>query len=70
MSMTQLLTSSWTLEPWVLVFALVLMTGYGLVTGFRLRGKSIIFSIGVLIMLLAVISPLDYLGRYYLFRIL
>lgn len=67
MSITQLLTSSWTFEPWVLVFALVLMAGYGLATGFRLKVKSIIFSTGVLIMLLSVVSPLDYLGRYYLF---
>jgi putative membrane protein len=67
MSIIQLLTSEWTLEPWVLVFALVLMAGYGLATGFRFRGKTIIFSTGVIIMLLSVVSPLDYLGRHYLF---
>lgn len=67
MSIIQLLTSSWTLEPWVLVFALVLMAGYGLATGFRFRGKTVIFSTGVIIMLLSVVSPLDYLGRHYLF---
>ncbi len=55
------------LEPWVLVFAVLLLIGYGLAAGFRSTGKSVIFSIGIALMLLAVISPLDYLGRHYLF---
>ncbi len=67
MSILQLLTSEWSLEPWVLLFTLALLSGYAIAGGFRHTRKSVLFTLGVLLMLIAIISPLDYLGRYYLF---
>lgn len=67
MSILQLLTSNWALEPWVLLFAAGLLSGYAIAGGFRDSRKSVLFSLGVILMLIAILSPLDYLGRYYLF---
>lgn len=63
----EFLTSSWTFEPWVLILALLLLTIYGIGSGIRFTRKTALFAIGIVLMVLAVISPLNYLGRNYLF---
>lgn len=67
MSILAFLTSSWTFEPWVLITALVLLIIYGAASGFRFTGKTALFTIGIVLMVATVMSPLDYLGRNYLF---
>jgi len=63
----QVLSSTWNMEPWVLISALALLTGYGITAGFRFTKLSVLYILGVVIFVLALVSPLDYLGRTYLF---
>ncbi len=67
MNIWQVLSSTWNMEPWVLITALALLVGYGITTGFRFTKLSALYILGVLIFVLALVSPLDYLGRTYLF---
>lgn len=67
MNIWQVLSSTWSLEPWVLVSALILLLCYGLGTGFKFTKLSALFISGIALYVLALISPLDYLGRTYLF---
>jgi len=67
MSIWQVLDSTWNVEPWVLISALLLLTAYGAATGFKLTRLTFLFITGAALYVLALISPLDYLGRTYLF---
>ena len=67
MNIWQVLSSTWNMEPWVLVSALVVLAGYGVGTRFKFTKLSALFIIGIALYVLALISPLDYLGRTYLF---
>jgi cytochrome c oxidase assembly factor CtaG len=67
MSIWQVLESTWNVEAWVLISALLLLAAYGAATGFKLTRLSILFVSGIALYVLALISPLDYLGRTYLF---
>ncbi|MFB3148467.1 MAG: hypothetical protein ACE10J_07380, partial [Thermodesulfobacteriota bacterium] len=67
MNIWQVLSSTWNMEPWVLMSALVLLAGYGIATGFKLTKLSALYISGLLIFVLALVSPLDFLGRTYLF---
>ncbi len=67
MNIWQVLSSTWNMEPWVLVSALAVLVAYGLGTGFKFTKLSALFITGIIIYVLALISPLDYLGRTYLF---
>lgn len=67
MNIWQLLSSTWSLEPWVLASAIALLLFYGLGTGFKFTKLSALFIAGIALYVLALISPLDYLGRTYLF---
>ncbi len=67
MNILEFLTSSWTFEPWVLTVALVFLIAYGTASGFRFTRKTALFATGIVLMVTAVMSPLDYLGRNYLF---
>jgi len=67
MNIWQVLSSTWSMEPWVLISALALIAGYGIATGFKFTKLSALYITGVLIFVLALVSPLDYLGRTYLF---
>lgn len=67
MNIWQVLSSTWNMEPWVLVSALALLVGYGYATGFKFTRSSALFISGIALYVLALISPLDYLGRTYLF---
>ena len=67
MDIWQVLSSTWNMEPWVLVSALVVLVAYGLGTGFKFTKLSALFISGIILYVLALVSPLDYLGRTYLF---
>jgi cytochrome c oxidase assembly factor CtaG len=67
MNIMEFLGNAWTVEPWVIIFALALMGFYAIMPGKKRSGKSLLFAGGVALMVLALISPLDYLGRNYLF---
>ena len=67
MNILEFLTSSWTFEPWVLITALLFLIVYGMASGFRFKRKTALFALGIVLMVTAVTSPLDYLGRNYLF---
>lgn len=66
MNIWQVLSSTWNMEPWVLVSALILLLGYGYATGFKFTKLSALFISGIALYVLALVSPLDYLGRTYL----
>jgi putative membrane protein len=67
MTTWQLLTTTWELEPSVLLGCGVLLWAYtGLLRG-RLALQSIWYVLGVMVLLLALLSPLDMLGDIYLF---
>ena len=67
MNIKVFLESAWTFEPWVIVFALALLGLYALMPGKKRGVKMLFFTGGVALMVLAIVSPLDYLGRNYLF---
>jgi putative membrane protein len=66
MSTWQLLTSSWDLEPTVVLGCAALLAAYDLIAH-PLTARAWLFGSGVLILLLALVSPLDTLGDTYLF---
>lgn len=67
MSVLQFLGTAWSFEPWAVIFALALIASYAALPGSRFNGKSLLFASGIFLMVLALVSPLDYLGRNYLF---
>ncbi|MEQ9619549.1 MAG: cytochrome c oxidase assembly protein [Deltaproteobacteria bacterium] len=67
MNILEFLTSTWTFEPWVLITAFLLLITYGAASGFRFTRKTALLTAGTALMVIAVVSPLDYLGRNYLF---
>lgn len=66
MTTWQLLTSTWDWEPTVVVGCADLLCGYCLLAR-PLTGRAWLFVSGVLVLLFALVSPLDTLGDYYLF---
>lgn len=67
MNIYYILTSFWNLEPWVLLSALLLTAVYFYAHGRRAGKLSAVYFTGVGLFILALCSPLDYLGRTYLF---
>ena len=67
-STTRVLTSTWSLDPSVLVGCAALLVAYLLAAG-RLTARYVAFAWGVLILCLALISPIDTLGDRYLFSV-
>lgn len=67
MNISHFLGTAWSFEPWVFIFALALFAIYAVLPGARMNGKSLIFASGVMLIVLTLVSPLDYLGRNYLF---
>ena len=63
MSVLHFLGTAWSFEPWAVIFALALIASYAALPGSRLNGKSLLFASGIFLMVLALVSPLDYLGR-------
>ncbi len=63
----QTILSLWTWHPSVIVGCIGLVVAYLALTGFCLGWRAILFFTGVLVLLLALESPLDALGDTYLF---
>jgi cytochrome c oxidase assembly factor CtaG len=67
MTTSQVLLTAWTWEPSVLVGCAALLGAYVWAVRGRLTGRSITFLSGVLLLALALLSPIDTLGDHYLF---
>jgi cytochrome c oxidase assembly factor CtaG len=67
MTTGQLLLEAWDLEPSVIIGCLALFIAYLWMVRFRLDRKTALFGSGVLLMLLTLVGPLDFLGDNYLF---
>jgi cytochrome c oxidase assembly factor CtaG len=63
----QLFTEAWDLKPTVIFGSAALFFAYLWVVRFRMNRKTALFGSGVLLMLLTLIGPLDFLGDNYLF---
>ena len=62
MSIMEFLGNAWTVEPWVIIFAGALVGLYALMPGKKRGGRQALFAGGLALMVLTLISPLDYLG--------
>src|ERR1700756_1605138 len=67
MTTLQLLTSTWAWKPSVLIVCATLILGYSTALRFRFSKEAVFFIASVLILLLALVSPLDMIGHRYLF---
>jgi cytochrome c oxidase assembly factor CtaG len=67
MTSGQFFAGAWDFEPTVIFGSAALFLAYLWVVGFRLNRKTALFGSGVLLMLLTLIGPLDFLGDDYLF---
>lgn len=67
MTTWQLFRSAWDWEPSVVAGCAFLLAGYLAAVRFRIDRKTIVFACGVLVILFALVSPLDPLGDDYLF---
>jgi cytochrome c oxidase assembly factor CtaG len=67
MTTGQLFSEAWDPEPTVIIGCIVLFLAYLWVVRFRMNGKTAFFASGVLLMLLTLTGPLDFLGDDYLF---
>jgi putative membrane protein len=67
MTAGQLFASAWDWELSVILGCAALMIGYLFAVGFHFFKKSVLFAAGVLVLLIALVSPLDTLADYYLF---
>lgn len=67
MTTWQLLASTWSWYPSVLVGCAAALGAYLIAVRFRLTTKTLSFTIGILVLALALVSPLDALGDAYLF---
>ncbi|MGH9396868.1 MAG: cytochrome c oxidase assembly protein [Terriglobia bacterium] len=67
MTTGQLLTSAWDWEPSIVVGCIGLLIGYAVAVRFRFSRTAWFFAAGVVVLLLALVSPLDTLGDTYLF---
>jgi cytochrome c oxidase assembly factor CtaG len=67
MTTGQLFAEAWDFKPTVIFGSAVLFLAYLWVVRFRMNRKTAFFGSGVLLMLLTLIGPLDFLGDNYLF---
>jgi cytochrome c oxidase assembly factor CtaG len=67
MTSGQLFAKAWDFEPTVIFGSAALFFAYLWVVRFRMNRKTALFGSGVLLMLLTLIGPLDFLGDDYLF---
>jgi putative membrane protein len=67
MTTWQLLTTAWDLEPSVLLGCAGLLGAYALALRGRFTMSTPLFALGVLVLLLALVSPIDTIGDAYLF---
>lgn len=69
MTAWQLLVTNWELHPSVVIGCVLLLGIYYCAAGFKLNGKAINFTLGVLIIFIALCSPIDELSDDYLFSV-
>lgn len=67
MTAGQLFLEAWDFEPSVIIGCFALFLAYLWMVRFRMNGKTAFFASGVLLMLLTLIGPLDFLGDGYMF---
>ncbi len=67
MTSGQLFAQAWDFQPTVIFGSAGLFFAYLWVVRFRINRKTVLFGSGVLLMLLVLIGPLDFLGDQYLF---
>jgi cytochrome c oxidase assembly factor CtaG len=67
MTTWKLLVTSWNFEPSVVFGCALLLAVYFFAVRFKLNRKSCLYTLGVLVIFLALVSPLDALGDDYLF---
>jgi putative membrane protein len=67
MTSGQLIAKAWDFEPTVIFGSAALFFAYLCVVRFRMNRKTALFGSGVLLMLMTLIGPLDFLGDDYLF---
>src|SRR5919108_4427013 len=67
MTTLQLLISTWDWKPSVLIVCVALVLGYSAVLRFRFSKEAVFFISAILVLLLALVSPLDMIGHRYLF---
>jgi cytochrome c oxidase assembly factor CtaG len=67
MSLAKTILTDWDWEPSILIGCAALAIGYAWVARFRFERKAIFFYLGLSIMFLALVSPLDALADDYLF---
>ncbi len=63
----QLIAEAWDFQPTVIFGSIALFLAYLWGVRFRMNRKTVLFGSGVLLMLLVLIGPLDFLGDEYLF---
>jgi cytochrome c oxidase assembly factor CtaG len=61
------LAIAWDPEPTVIIGCALLLLGYMLLVHFRMNRKTALFTSGVVLLLLTLIGPLDFLGDNYMF---
>lgn len=69
MTTSELLAAAWSLEPSVVVGCIGLLAAYFGILRSRADGRSLYWVLGVVILLLTLISPVDTLGEQYLFSV-
>lgn len=69
MTTSQLLLTAWDWEPSVVVGCALLFLAYFLSARPRTFGKSVLYAAGVIVLLLALVSPIDALSDNYLFSV-
>lgn len=67
MTTSELLATAWEVEPSIVAGSVLLLAGYLAAVRVRLRGTTVAFTAGVVIMFLDLVGPLDALGDTYLF---
>jgi len=63
----QLLASAWEWEPSIVIGCVLLLGAYVAATRFKPIAQAVLFVLGVLLMLLTLVGPLDVLGDDYMF---
>ena len=61
------ITSSWEFEPSIVIGCALLLAIYLFATRFKLNFKTLLYTLGVLVIFLALTSPIDPLADHYLF---
>jgi len=67
MSLAETILSAWDWEPSILIGCAALAIGYGVLARFRFQRMAVFYYLGLAIMFLGLVSPLDTLADNYLF---